>query len=222
MRTIAIGDIHGCDVALDALLAAIEPCQLDLIIILGDVIDRGPGSRQVMERLDQLGQQCELIMINGNHEMMLLSAMKRQSSFEKWMFNGGDAALDSYGGQLDCIPHQHIERIMDGLRFYETETHVFVHAGYEAGKPLGQQSDSVLQWRRLSQSNLPGPHCSGKTVICGHSPQSTGHILDLGYIKMIDTFCYGGKWLTALDVQTGELWQASQSGHFRSAILSRR
>ena len=222
MRTIAIGDIHGCDVALDALLRAIEPCQLDRIVTLGDVIDRGPGSCNVVERLLELRTRCELISLNGNHELMLLMARKRAKTFEKWVFNGGDATLESYGGLLKHIPQSHFDYFENSLRFYESENHVFVHASYDANKPFAQQSDSLLQWQRLTQSNLPEPHESGKTVICGHSPQSNGLILDVGHLKMIDTYCYGGRWLTALDVDTGEVWQASQSGKVRCAVLLKR
>lgn len=222
MRTIAIGDIHGCDVALNALLDAIQPCQLDQVVTLGDVIDRGPGSCTVVERLLELSQICELISINGNHEMMLLAARKKAKAFEKWVFNGGDTTLESYGGLLKNIPKSHFEFFDRSLRFFESDTHVFVHANYEAHKPFAQQNDSVLQWRRLTGDNLPGPHVSGKTVICGHSPQSSGRVLDFGYLKMIDTFCYGGRWLTALDIDNGELWQASQTGKVRNARLLNR
>ena len=61
----------------------------------------------------------------------------------------------------------------------------------------------------------PGPHESGKTVIVGHSSQKSGEILDRGHMMCIDTFCFGGGWLTALDVQSGELWQADRDGDLR-------
>ena len=61
----------------------------------------------------------------------------------------------------------------------------------------------------------PGPHESGKTVIVGNSSQKTGEILDLGHLKCIDTFCYGGGWLTALHMGTGEVWQADREGTMR-------
>jgi serine/threonine protein phosphatase 1 len=72
-----------------------------------------------------------------------------------------------------------------------------------------------LRWESL-RGAIPGPHCSGKTVIAGHSSQKTGEILDLGYLVCIDTYCYGGGWLTALDVNTEEIWQASSQGELRS------
>ncbi len=71
-----------------------------------------------------------------------------------------------------------------------------------------------MRWRSLRET-IPGPHRSGKTVIVGHTAQKDGEILDLGHIKCIDTYCYGGGWLTALDVVTSEVWQASMSGELR-------
>ena len=55
----------------------------------------------------------------------------------------------------------------------------------------------------------------GKTAIVGHTPQGTGEILDLGYLICIDTYCVGGGWLTALDVESGRVWQANREGRLR-------
>jgi serine/threonine protein phosphatase 1 len=61
----------------------------------------------------------------------------------------------------------------------------------------------------------PGRHDSGKTVIARLTSQKDGEILDLGHVKIIDTYCYGGGWLTALDVQTDEVWQGDREGKMR-------
>lgn len=70
MRLLAIGDIHGCCRALDALLAAIKPRPEDQIIPLGDYVDRGPASRQVLDRLIHLAERCAVIPILGNHDQI--------------------------------------------------------------------------------------------------------------------------------------------------------
>ena len=62
---------------------------------------------------------------------------------------------------------------------------------------------------------MPGPHQSGKIAVVGHTPDKTGEILDMGYLKCIDTYCYGGQWLTALDVLSGAIWQANEEGEVR-------
>ena len=90
-------------------------------------------------------------------------------------------------------------------------THIFVHANYDPDLPMAEQLRETLLWESLRRK-IPGPHLSGKTVITGHTAQKDGAILDLGYLKCIDTYCYGGGWLTALDVATGQIWQANREG----------
>jgi serine/threonine protein phosphatase 1 len=77
-----------------------------------------------------------------------------------------------------------------------------------------KQPFELLRWESL-RDVVPGPHFSGKTVITGHSSQKTGEILNLGYLVCIDTYCYGGGWLTALDVHTQEAWQTDLQGELR-------
>lgn len=74
MRHLAIGDIHGCSRALDALLAVVKPRPDDLLITLGDYVNRGPDSRGVVERLVSLHRAGHLIALTGNHEQMMLEA----------------------------------------------------------------------------------------------------------------------------------------------------
>ena len=70
-----------------------------------------------------------------------------------------------------------------------------------------------LGWASLSP--VPKPHCSCKVAVVGHLAQKSGEVLDLGYLKHIDTFCHGGGWLTALEVGTGKVWQANLAGEAR-------
>jgi serine/threonine protein phosphatase 1 len=83
---------------------------------------------------------------------------------------------------------------------------------------LVEQKSLWLRWTSLDQS-LPGPHKSGKIAIIGHTPDKSGEILSLRHLKCIDTYCYGGKWLTALDASAGKLWQASDEGELRKSTL---
>lgn len=214
-RTIAIGDIHGCDEALYALLEAVAPVKDDLIILLGDYIDRGPNSRGVVDKVLYLYEDCNVMPLLGNHEVMLLAELDGQSPNTRlWLQYGGMETLGSYGGNLACVPDVHREFFRSCQRYFETETHFFLHARYLPEFPLEEQPDEHLLWRSLLPYP-PEPHCSGKTAIVGHTAQSSGEILDLGYLKCIDTYCYGGGWLTALDVDTGEVWQADREGRLR-------
>jgi serine/threonine protein phosphatase 1 len=208
-RTIAIGDIHGCSAALDAILAAIRPRPDDTIVTLGDYINRGPDSRGVLDRLIELGCRCRLVPLLGNHDQMLLDIRSGKNPISWLLDIGGIATLDSYGPGRDIglIPEAHFE-FLEGCRdFFETDTHIFVHGNYYPDIPMDEQPVMMLRWESL-RDTTPGPHESGKTVIAGHTSQRSGEILDLGYLKCIDTRCYGGGWLTALDVRTEEVWQA--------------
>jgi serine/threonine protein phosphatase 1 len=214
-RTIAIGDIHGCSAALDALLEAIRPRPEDSIITLCDYINRGPDSRGVIERLIELTGRCRLVPILGNHDQKLLEARSGDHS-TTWIGMGGIATLDSYGPGRDIrsIPEAHFQFLEGCLDYFETDTHIFVHANYFPDIPMDEQHVGMLRWESL-RAMTPSRHESGKTVIAGHTSQKNGEILDLGHVKVIDTYCYGGGWLTALDVQTEEVWQADREGNMR-------
>ena len=112
------------------------------------------------------------------------------------------------------IPEAHFQFLEGCVDHFETETHIFVHANYFPDIPMDEQPVMMLRWEFLG-ATTPGPHESGKTVIAGHTEQKNGEILDLGHVKVIDTYCYGGGWLTALDVQTEEVWQADREGNVR-------
>jgi serine/threonine protein phosphatase 1 len=215
-RLIAIGDIHGCAHALDAVLGEIRPGPRDQIVCLGDVIDSGRDTNLVIERLLALSQECTLICIKGNHEEMLLEALGNERVKNSWLMCGGVATVNSYRfcGDIDVIPAEHVEFIRTFRDCYETDSYIFVHANYEPHLSLEDQPEHVLRWSLL-EAFAPVPHASGKTVVVGHTEQKGGEILDLGCVKCIDTYCYGYRWLTALDVHSGEVWQSSRWGVLR-------
>src|SRR5947209_8595634 len=100
-RILAIGDIHGCSRALDALLAAVAPSADDLIITLGDYVDRGLDSAGVIDRLIRLSTTHSLIALRGNHEEMMLDARRAPEYLHVWKRCGGDTALISYAPEED-------------------------------------------------------------------------------------------------------------------------
>jgi serine/threonine protein phosphatase 1 len=215
-RTIAIGDIHGCLAALDTLLAAIELCPDDTLVLLGDYIDRGPDTRGVIERLLGLRRHCQLVPLMGNHDEMMLQVLDGQTQlYVDWLLFGGNATLKSYGNpRLADIPADHVAFLRSCPLYYEMERYFFIHGNYIAELPLADQPRETLLWDSLKMRQ-PGPHCSGKMAILGHSSQKSGEILDLGYLKCIDTRCYDQGWLTALDVGSGKVWQADKKGERR-------
>ena len=217
-RLIAVGDIHGSSSQLDALLDAIQPSAADTLVFLGDYVDRGPDSRGVLDRLIQLKGKFHVIFLLGNHELMMLRARDSDAAKRLWLNVGGLQALASYGnapgrsGRMADIPEAHWHFLeTDCVDWLETDDFLFVHAGVESGLMMDKQTESALFWEFLDPAK-PMHHFSGKTVICGHSSQKSGQILDLGSTICLDTYAYGGGHLSALDCLTGATWQADLLG----------
>ncbi len=218
-RTIAIGDIHGCAAALRSVLAQIEPAAGDTIVTLGDYVDRGPDSRGVLDTLIELKSRCRLVPLVGNHEQMLFSARASRLMLREWLRFGGQATLDSFGPLgLNGLPRAHWAFLESCRMYFETETHLFIHANYDPAKPMGEQDEDTALSLSLDE-RLPGPHLSGKTVILGHTVQPRGQVLDLGYLKCLDTNCAGGGYLTAMDVGSGQTWRASEASSRRFSTI---
>lgn len=215
MRTIAIGDVHGCSSALETILAEIQPQTDDRLVFLGDYVDRGPNSRRVVEIVLELFYKCQVIPLLGNHEAMLLAGRNTAEPNPFWLQCGGEETILSYGGLLEDIPDEHWQFFASCRMYFETDTHLFFHANYDPTKSPQQQPELLALWQHLSYL-VPGPHFSGKTVIVGHTPQRSGEILDLGHLICIDTACFAGGWLTALDIDSGRCWQANRFGELRS------
>lgn len=216
-RVIAIGDIHGCASALRALLAALQPQPDDTIITLGDCVDRGPDSAQVIEELLALRERCTLIALLGNHEEMMLNYLDGRPQPDDWLQVGGAETMASYrapNGEQRAFPHEHETFIRTWGDCYETDTHFFVHGSYEPDRPLAQQHWQTMRWQSL-KNGIPAPHQSGKTAVVGHTSQKSGEILDAGHLVCIDTFCFAGGWLTAMDPQARQIWQADREGRLR-------
>jgi serine/threonine protein phosphatase 1 len=221
-RVIAVGDIHGCSTALAALVGAVQPGPGDVVIPLGDVIDYGPDSRGVIEQLMALRERTTLLLLTGNHEEMLLAVLDQNRDLDSWTRHGGDRTLASYGvDHPRGLPAEDVAFLRTARWFHETETHSFVHAGYFPNQPLRDTPSSALFWESLDP-NRAWPHYSGKTFVVGHTPQTTGDILDLGFVVGIDTDCSRGNWLTALDAVSGQYWQANQQGEVRTGRRKER
>jgi serine/threonine protein phosphatase 1 len=231
-RTIAIGDVHGCARALEALIAIIQPRSGDVIVTLGDYVNRGPDSRRVLDRLIELERRCRLFPLLGNHDEMLLGLLGqahagRSPSLISWLGMGGGATLESYGARrgslvvddLARVPPEHVKYLRRCRDYHETDAHFFVHAQYDPDRAMDKQPMETLRWESL-RDIIPAAHVSGKRAIVGHTSQKCGEVLDLGHLICIDTYCYGGGWLTALDVDTDELWQVDRLGRLRTPRTS--
>lgn len=218
-RTIAVGDVHGCDVALEALLEQIAPKNEDVLIFLGDVVDTGPNTRRAVDVLLDLSTACELILLRGNHDEIMLYALESGAAqaVNAWKQMGGRETLDSYDGRIENVPEAHIKFLKSSIDYHETPTEIFVHANLEPGVPIEKQTTAWLRWCKLTGDEQPHP--SGRRVVCGHSSQKSGRPLVFEGWVCIDTRAYEAGCLTALDVATNQTWHANQSGKSWTANL---
>ena len=219
-RTIAVGDVHGCNTALKTLVNGLQLTPLDTVIFLGDVVDRGPDSRDCIDQIIALGERCRVECIQGNHEQMMLDAIDGTMPIQEWLVHGGAETLDSYGKGfgVGSLKGEHVEFLRSWGDVVECPTHFFAHGNYLASRPLTRQPWRDLRWQSLKW-HTPDAHVSGKTGVVGHTANKQAEILNLGHLVCIDTFCHGGGWLTGFDVTTGRVWQANESGEFQATDL---
>ena len=131
----------GCLTSLETLLAFIQPTADDLIVTLGDYVDRGPDSRGVIANLLELQKSSQLIHLMGNHEIQMIRALETSHDRDRFLSDlcGGKDTLDSYGGSFDDIPSEHWDFIKSAQLYHELDDHILVHAGLEANIELSEQ-----------------------------------------------------------------------------------
>ncbi len=223
MRTLVVGDIHGCLTALKKLLELANLKPGDRLVTLGDMVDRGQNSRGVLELLMDLYKKEILTPLRGNHEVMFLEAA--QGSSKNWLeAAGGRATLMSFGVQpgkawRNAIPIEVWRFINEScLDLVELENHFLVHANVEAGLGLEDQPPSVIHWAKLDPPLMP--HISGKIMVCGHTVMGEGLPVDFGSAWCLDTGAYHDfGWLSMVDIETREVWQANERGEARMVEL---
>ena len=127
-RLFAIGDVHGHSDELTRLLEKIQATQQDTIVMLGDVVNRGPDSKGVIDRLIDLKKQCKLVCILGNHEEAMLDARTNRHARSRCEEMGGFETLMSYGneGRIKDIPEQHWTFLESFMPYHETDDFAFV------------------------------------------------------------------------------------------------
>ena len=215
-RLIAIGDIHGCADALQTLLNLIAPSSGDTLVVLGDIVDRGDDSKRTVDLLIEVSQHATVRSIQGNHEEMMLHVLDGESP-QHWLQFGGIETLESYGfsGDFSVIPESHLQFFDSMLDYFEADECFFTHAAYQHDLPLEYQPVGLLRWHSL-RDGVPPAHVNGKTCFVGHTSNKKGQVADFGHLVCLDTFCYGGGWLTGMDVRTHQAWQADIAGNART------
>lgn len=193
-RIIAIGDIHGCLHALITLIEQIDLRPDDQLVFLGDFIDRGEHSKEVIDYLLALQQRYSCFFMMGNHELMYLDYLKTGNS-KIWYANGGLATLKSYKSQHGRdFPKEHLEFFRECQYFIETENYFFAHGGLDPELSVKDNlryykpEDFCWQQVHMRQSFIETNNYKWeKTVVCAHTPQSSPVMLNK--LIAIDTGC---------------------------------
>lgn len=214
-RRLFIGDIHGHYDALMKLVAMMALTQTDTLHFVGDLIDRGPKSAQVVEFVRQGNYPCVL----GNHEHLLLNAFPDENphlaAFQGWLHSGGQPTLTSYASTEALL--EDVEWLKTLPLYLDLGDVFLVHAGLDPRKPLSQQNQMDFCWIRDVFHRHPTPALAGKCIITGHTITFTLPGVSPGKIAQgpgwmdIDTGVYHPKsgWLTAVDIDHELVYQVN-------------
>jgi serine/threonine protein phosphatase 1 len=219
IRVYAIGDVHGRADLLEQLLARLDadlvadPPDDAVEVFLGDYIDRGPHSREVLDLLIARSPKHQLVCLKGNHETYIPEFLKNPAILSDWRDLGGLSTLLSYGlapsnnanereqvalatALNRALPDSH-RRFLDSLKLsFTCGDFFFVHAGVRPGIPLAQQREDDLLWIR--EDFLLHEEDFGKVIVHGHTPVREPDIRS-NRIN-IDTGAYATGQLTCLKI----------------------
>ena len=227
-RIYAVGDIHGRSDLLERVLAAIDadckqrPIARPITVFVGDYIDRGPGSRNVLDLLLRWQRSGEAIFLRGNHETFLPRFLADPRSLDEWRQYGGLETLLSYGLKpsinpdrdeqtmlatefAEILPREHLEFLQSLELTFSCGDFLFVHAGVRPGVPIHEQTEDDLLWIRDDFLNWEQPF--ERFVVHGHTPVSEP---DLRPNRVnIDTGAYATGQLTCVVIENAAItWLA--------------
>jgi serine/threonine protein phosphatase 1 len=214
-RRIVIGDVHGHYEGLMTLLSAIAPTSDDQLYFLGDLIDRGPQSAQVVNFVKNNNYPCLL----GNHEQMLLNILSNGGvatpAMQAWLYGGGQATVASY--QEATIPQDHLDWFKALPTYLDLGNVWLTHAGVDPSLPLTEQTSEQFCWIRDEFHSIEQPYFRDKLIIIGHTITFTLPGVNPGYLAQgrgwldIDTGAYHPRsgWLTGLDIRNNLVYQAN-------------
>jgi serine/threonine protein phosphatase 1 len=219
----AVGDIHGEADALREMLAKLPLQTTDLVIFLGDAIDRGPNGFDCVEQILAF-ERCRKVFIQGNHEEAMLMFLEEGAVTA---LTGMDAqgTLDSYAaagwplvpGDLSCLPETHLRFYAMAypwtLPFYITDQYIFTHAGWDLALPIERQSTGMLRWGKVKGYENP---VWTQTIVRGHVPfPKVTQARSKHYIG-VDTGCALGGFLSAVALPDGKTYSVRPAS-FRPA-----
>lgn len=215
-RLFSIGDIHGCFNSFQELIESKIDLQLnDKLILLGDYIDRGSQSKEVVEYIIHLQNKgYDVIPLMGNHEKMLLDAFVNKESLPLWIHNGGSETLKSFGiNSLNELPVPYINFFKGLPYYYSLNEYLFVHAGFndDVKDPFDDKHSMIWVCRKeyrniaLADKTIVHGHCPIRVIDCAKRVKANLNVLNL------DTGCvysdrvgYGK--LSALELNTMHMY----------------
>jgi serine/threonine protein phosphatase 1 len=211
MDIYAVGDVHGCLDQLERLLDDVQPnLSQDVLLFVGDYIDRGPDSQGVVDyilRLRQKYSRDHVVCLKGNHEAMFLDFLQGRER-EMFLFNGGLSTLRDYWGERWdgagelLLPPEHENFYQELKDYYETPDYIFVHGGLRPGVSLAEQQERDLLWIR--GEFIGSTEDFGRVVVFGHTPFKRPLVMPnkIG----IDTGAVYGNYLTCLKLPQKEFF----------------
>lgn len=229
-RVYAIGDIHGRYDLLCRMIARIEadevgrPAAETTVILLGDLVDRGPDSAGVIATAREWAKRRRVRILAGNHEEMFLGSFERDDTLRHFLRHGGRETLLSYPIEPDvysratleelraimreAVPAEDVEFMNSMEDRIQIGDYVFVHAGVRPGVPLEEQKVSDLRWIR--GEFIDGPETRNFAVVHGHTILETPHVSPLRI--SLDTGAYASGLLTAVGLEGTARWLISVQG----------
>lgn len=222
-RLFAIGDIHGCPNEVSLLLNYLRDNEQlasdDLLIFMGDYIDRGPDSRAVIDILIEFRKRhANTVFLRGNHEDMLLDWLGYEGrSGASYLLNGGASFVASYGLSVfskpdevqEVLPPEHLAFLLNLEGGVGVDSYLFVHAGINPLRTVDAQIDDDIFWIR--DEFICNVHNCDKTVVFGHTPYQDV-MFHLPYKIGVDTGLVYGNMLSCIELMDGSIFQIDRNG----------
>lgn len=190
----------------------------DKLVLLGDYIDRGPGSKDILDLImDLIDENYNIVPLMGNHEDMMLNASRSALDNYNWMLNGGDETLNSFDAiSVEEIDKKYLDFISSLPKYHAEGKYIFVHGGFNDDLDDPFTDEYSMMWDRRFEYN--SPVFRNKIIVHGHRPhplrELKKQIRQSPQVINIDTGCVYGRArglgdLSALDLLSMQLYTVS-------------
>ncbi len=172
MSLFAISDIHGCAKTFAAMLDQIQLSTGDELYLLGDFIDRGPSSKQLIDHIWSLQKQgYQIHCLKGNHDQMMLDAREDSKAYEDWLLSGGRETMDSFGAKhISEVSPAYFDFFAQMPHCLEANEYIMVHAGFSFDMPDPFDERHSMLWARNWYERINYPWLGDRIILHGHTP----------------------------------------------------